>query len=212
MRPVEGAGIEAFSGAVKLLEFEGPGALAVDELVIDVKSAGVGNWDEIARVGGWDLGRRPPMALGVQAAGIVRAVGADAGGFKVGDLVLTHSAPFRYQGAWAQHFVVPVAAVAAQPPGVPFDAAGGFPVPALTADQALRDGIALGPGQTVLINGAGGVTGNLLVQLAAIAGAKVIATAGAKSANRAQQAGAALVVAYVRRGSEGGTVVLSVDG
>ena len=193
---MKGAGIETFSGAVKLLDFEEPGALAEDELLIDVKAAGVGNWDEIARVGGWDLGRRPPMALGVQAAGIVRAVGSEIGGFKVGQRVLTHSAPFRRQGAWAQQFIVPVVAVALQPDAVPFDAAGGFPVPALTADQALRDGIALEPGQTVLINGAGGVTGNLLVQLAAISGAKVMATASAKSAKRAQQSGAALVVDY----------------
>jgi NADPH:quinone reductase-like Zn-dependent oxidoreductase len=193
---VRGAGIEAFSGAVKLLNLEEPRAVAQDELLIDVKVAGVGNWDEIARVGGWDLGRRPPMALGVEAAGIVRAVGRDAGGFKVGDRALAHSAPFRHQGAWAQQFIVPAAAAALLPEAVPFEAAGGFPVPALTADQSLRDCIALVPGQTVLINGAGGVTGNLLVQLAAISGAKVIATASAKSAKRAQQSGAALVVDY----------------
>ena len=114
----------------------------------------------------------------------------------MGQRVLTHSAPLRRQGAWAQQFIVPVAAVALQPDAVPYEAAGGFPVPALTADQALRDGIALGPGQTVLINGAGGVTGNLLVQLAAISGAKVVAAASAKSAKRAQQSGAALVVDY----------------
>jgi NADPH:quinone reductase-like Zn-dependent oxidoreductase len=133
---VDGAGIEAFSRPVKLLDFEEPGALADDELLLDVNVAGVGNWDEIARVGGWDLGRQPPIALGVQAAGTVRAVGGKAGGFRVGDRVLTHSAPFRYQGAWSQYFVVPEAAVAVLPEAVPLEAAGGFPVPALTADQA----------------------------------------------------------------------------
>jgi NADPH:quinone reductase-like Zn-dependent oxidoreductase len=46
----------------------------------------------------------------------------------------------------------------------------------------------------VLINGAGGVTGNLLVQLAAVSGANVIAAASPASANRAQHSGAALVV------------------
>jgi hypothetical protein len=40
-------------------------------------AAGVGNWDEIVRVGDWDVGRRPPLALGVEAAGIVDAVGED---------------------------------------------------------------------------------------------------------------------------------------
>jgi NADPH:quinone reductase-like Zn-dependent oxidoreductase len=196
MRRVKGAGIEIFSGPVKVLDFEEPRALEDDELLIDVHAAGVGNWDEIARVGGWDLGRQPPMALGVQAVGVVRAVGSDPSRFKVGDRVLAHSAPFRDQGTWAQQFIVPAVAAASQPEAVPFEAAGGFPVPALTADQALHDGIAVAPGQTVLINGAGGVTGNLLVQLADMAGARVIATASAKSAKRAQESGATLVVDY----------------
>ena len=55
--------------------------------------------------------------------------------------------------------------------------AGALPVPALTADQAL-DAVAAGPGQTVLVNGASGVTGGLPVQLAVQRGARVIATAG----------------------------------
>jgi len=39
--------------------------------LIDVRACGVGNWDEFARAGDWDLGTRPPMALGVEAAGLV---------------------------------------------------------------------------------------------------------------------------------------------
>ena len=44
---------------------------------------GVGNWDETARTGGWGLGRRPPMALGAEAAGVVAAVSRPA--FGAGD-------------------------------------------------------------------------------------------------------------------------------
>jgi NADPH:quinone reductase-like Zn-dependent oxidoreductase len=193
---VKGAGIEAFSDDVRLLNLGDPRTLEADELLIDVQAAGVGNWDEIARVGGWDLGRRPPMALGVQAAGLALAIGRDVGGFQVGDRVLAHSAPLRDQGAWAQQFIVPASAAARLPATVPFERAGGFPVPALTADQALHDGIAVARGQTVLVHGAGGVTGNLLVQIAAISGAKVIATASPSSARRAEQSGAGLVVDY----------------
>ncbi len=136
------------------------------------------------------------MVLGVQAAGVARAVGPDASRFNVGDRVLAHSAPFRDQGAWAQQFIVPATAAAKLPATVSFERAGGFPVPALTADQALHDGIAVRRGHTVLVNGAGGVTGNLLVQTAAVSGAKVIATASPTSAKRAEQSGAALVVDY----------------
>jgi NADPH:quinone reductase-like Zn-dependent oxidoreductase len=45
--------------------------LRPDEVLLEVASCGVGNWDEIARTGGWDLGRDPPMALGVEAAGTI---------------------------------------------------------------------------------------------------------------------------------------------
>jgi NADPH:quinone reductase-like Zn-dependent oxidoreductase len=48
----------------------------------------------------------------------------------------------------------------------------------------------------VLVNGAGGVTGNLLLQIAAISGTKVIATASAESASRAEESGATLVLDY----------------
>jgi NADPH:quinone reductase-like Zn-dependent oxidoreductase len=196
MRSVKGAGIEAFSAEVKPLELGDPRALESDELLVDVQAAGVGNWDEIARVGRWDLGRRPPMSLGVQAAGVALAVGREADQFKVGDRVLVQSAPFRDQGAWAEQFIVPATTAAQLPEPVPFEPAGGFPVPALTADQALRDGTAVSGGQTVLVNGAGGVTGNLLVQIAALSGARVIATASAQDAKRAERSGAALVVDY----------------
>jgi hypothetical protein len=35
----------------------------------------VGNWDEFVRMGGWDVSAKPPMALGVEAAGAVLAGG-----------------------------------------------------------------------------------------------------------------------------------------
>src|SRR5262249_51629238 len=59
-----------------------------------------------------------------------------------------------------------------------------LPVPALTAEQTIADALRVQAGQTVLVNGAGGVTGGMLVQLAAYRGATVIATAGGGSAGR----------------------------
>jgi NADPH:quinone reductase-like Zn-dependent oxidoreductase len=56
--------------------------------------------------------------------------------------------------------------------------AAALPVPALTADQAIRDALCVRAGEAVLVHGAGGVTGSLVVQLAQLAGARVIATAG----------------------------------
>ena len=62
-------------GEVETLELDDPRPLAADEVLIDVRGAGVGNWDNIIRYGGWDVGTRPPLALGVEAAGVIKAVG-----------------------------------------------------------------------------------------------------------------------------------------
>jgi NADPH:quinone reductase-like Zn-dependent oxidoreductase len=90
MRRMQAAGIDAFGGEVQMLELTAPGQPAPDEVVIAVHAAGVGNWDDIVRLGGWDVGRRPPLALGVEAAGVVYAVGEDVATLAPGDEVLTH--------------------------------------------------------------------------------------------------------------------------
>jgi NADPH:quinone reductase-like Zn-dependent oxidoreductase len=188
------AGIRRYSEPVEPLELPGPGELRPDEVLVEVRSAGVGNWDEIARTGGWDLGRQPPMALGVEVAGVAARAGGAVTGFAAGDRVMTHSLPLRAQGGWAEWFVAAAADVAVVPDAVPFEVAAALPVPALTADQTLRGALGAGPGATVLVNGAGGVTGMLLVALARHLGAEVIATAGAHSAARVSAAGATHVI------------------
>jgi len=191
---LQAAGIRRYSGPVEPLELPGPGELRPDELLVEVGCSGVGNWDEIARTGGWDLGRQPPMALGVEVAGVVAQVGGAVTGFAAGDRVMTHSLPLRAQGGWAEWFVAAATDVALIPDAVPFEVAAALPVPALTADQTLRGALGAGPGTTVLVNGAGGVTGTLLVALAGYLGAEVIATAGARSAALVSAAGAAHVL------------------
>jgi NADPH:quinone reductase-like Zn-dependent oxidoreductase len=193
---VRAAGVRQLNGAVELLELPAPRELRPDEILIEVRACGVGNWDEFVRTGGWDTGTRPPMALGVEAAGIVAAAGVSAGRFAVGDRVATHSVPLREQGAWAGWLIAPAEHCAVLPPGVSFDAGAALPVPALTADQVMGDALKVASGQTVLVNGAGGVTGGMLVQLAAHRGARVIATAGQESAGRVAAMGAASVVDY----------------
>ena len=190
------AGVRRFGGSVEVLELPGPRGVRTDEVLIEVRASGVGNWDEFVRTGDWDLGVRPPMALGVEAAGLVAAVGDQVAGVKPGDRVTTHSVPLRDQGAWAEQFVAAAGHVAVLPPGTSFDAAAALPVPALTADQAIGDELGVRAGQTVLVNGAGGVTGGMLVQLAAHRGAIVIATAGADSAGRVAAMGASTVLDY----------------
>jgi NADPH:quinone reductase-like Zn-dependent oxidoreductase len=196
MRRMQAAGVDAFGGQVHTLELAAPASPAPDEVVISVHAAGVANWDEFVRTGDWDVGREPPLALGVEAAGVVAAVGEDVRSLAAGDQVLTHPVPLRHQGAWAQWLVAPAALVARKPAVVGWEAAAAFPVPALTADQALTQAAPAPVGQWVLVHGAGGVTGGLAVQLAVARGATVVATAGPSSAARVRGWGARVVVDY----------------
>jgi NADPH:quinone reductase-like Zn-dependent oxidoreductase len=177
------AGIRAFGDDVELLEVPEPGAPGPDEVLVRVVVAGVGNWDEIVRRGGWDVGARPPFALGVEAAGIVDQVGRAVVGFKRGDRVLTHALPLRGQGTWAELLLVRAPLLAHVPAALDWPTAAALPVPALTADQAIRDALRVRAGEAVLVHGAGGATGGLVAQLAHRAGARVIATAGRSSAD-----------------------------
>jgi NADPH:quinone reductase-like Zn-dependent oxidoreductase len=190
------AGVRTFGGHVETLEVDEPRALAADEVLIDVRSAGVGNWDNIIRTGGWDVGTGPPLALGVEAAGVIEAVGANPGGFGVDDEVLCHPVPLRGQGTWAPFVIAPVGSLAHKPPEIPWEIAGIFAVPALTAEQVVGEALALQGGETVLVNGASGITGGLIVQLAALRGVDVLATASPRSADRVRGYGACEVFDY----------------
>ena len=196
MRRMQAAGIDAFGGQVQMLELAAPRSPAPDEVVIAVHAAGVGNWDEIVRLGNWDVGRHPPLALGVEAAGVIDAVGEQVTTLARGDGVLTHPLPLRQQGAWAEWLVAPAALVARKPAAVPWETAAAFPVPALTADQALTEAAPAPAGKWLLVHGAGGVTGGLAVQLAVAREATVVATAGPTSSERVRGYGAYLVFDY----------------
>jgi NADPH:quinone reductase-like Zn-dependent oxidoreductase len=190
------AGIRRTGGEVGMIDVPGPRPLAGDEVLIQVRAAGVGNWDEIVRTGGWDVGRRPPMALGVEAAGVVTAVGSMVSDWIPGDEVMTHPLPLRDQGTWAPTLIAPAAVLARKAAGVPWEVAAVFPVPALTAVQVLDEALGVGPGDRLLVNGAGGVTGRLLVSLGSLRGAEVIATAGARSHAPVAALGARHVIDY----------------
>ena len=168
------AGVEQIGSAIQPLELPVPGRPRAGEVLLEVRASGVGNWDEFVRTGGWDTGARPPMALGVEAAGLVVSVGAGVRRLRPGDAVTTHSLP---AGSWAEQFIAAADHVTTVPAGMPMTVAAALPVPALSADQAL-DALAVQPGETVLVHGAGGVTGGVVVRLAAHRGARVIATAG----------------------------------
>ena len=190
------AGIRRLGGRVEMLEVGEPRPLAGDEVLLEVKAAGVANWDEFVRTGGWDVGARPPMALGVEAAGTVLAAGQAVSDWAPGDAVMTHPVPLPDQGTWAPRLIARAGLLARKPDQVTWQAAAAFPVPALTAGQVLGDALNLHAGERLLVHGAGGVTGGLLVALAVLRGAQVIATAGRASRQRVGALGARHVIDY----------------
>jgi NADPH:quinone reductase-like Zn-dependent oxidoreductase len=189
------AGIEHWGDPVEAIEVGDP-APREGEVLIAVRAAGAGNWDDIVRTGGWDVGRTPPMALGVEAAGVVAALGSGVERWSVGDEVLTHPLPLVDQGTWSPLLAARADLLVRKPPEISWACAGAFPVPALTAVQVVDEALRLKDGDRVLVNGAAGVTGSLIVSLALLRGAHVVATAGPTSRERVIAAGAATVVDY----------------
>ncbi len=189
------AGIRRLGAQVEMIEVGEPRPLAGDEVLLEVRAAGVANWDEFVRTGGWDVGARPPMALGVAAAGTVMTAGPAVRDWAPGDAVMTHPVPLRDQGTWAPRLIAPAGLLARKPPGASWEAAAAFPVPALTAEQVLG-ALNIHAGEQLLIHGAGGVTGGLLVALAVLRGAEVIATAGPASQQRVAALGARHIIDY----------------
>src|SRR5213078_4334633 len=97
----------------------------------------------------------------------VVAAGSGVAELREADEVMTHPLPLRRHGTWAGRVLAPAATVAARPPEASWEAAAAFPIPALTAAQTLDEALGIESGGWVVVNGAGGVTGGLLVQFAA---------------------------------------------
>src|SRR5216110_455984 len=160
------AGIRARGEPVEILEVDELAPPSAGEVLIDVAASGVGKWDELVRIGSWRIGGPVPMALGTAAAGTVAAAGSGVAEVGEGDEVITHPLPLRRHGTWAGRVLAPAATIAVRPPEASWEAGGAFPIPALTAAQALDEGLGIESDGWVVVNGAGGVTGGLLVQLA----------------------------------------------
>jgi NADPH2:quinone reductase len=127
-----------------------------------------------------------PVVLGRDYAGVVEQVGPAVTGYAPGDEVygwLPHANPTVHDGSWAELIAVPhEQSVARRPATVEVRQAGAAPLAALTALGA-HDALDLGEGATVLVVGASGGVGSFAVQLAAHAGATVLAPGLAEDAD-----------------------------
>ncbi|MGH6861374.1 MAG: zinc-binding dehydrogenase [Phyllobacterium sp.] len=131
--------------------------------------------------------------VGVDGAGVIEALGDGVSTVRVGDAVAWH-ANLNSQGVLADHAVADAHVLSPIPRGVSFEAAAAMPCAGMTAYQALIRKAKLQPGETVLVQGAGGAVGGFAVQIAKYAGAKVIALARPEQDERVRQLGADVVI------------------
>lgn len=166
---------------------------AAGEVRIEVKAAAVNPTDMLLRA----AGTNDPTSLvvpGMDAAGIVEAVGPDVTRLRVGDKVMAAVSPRRPDGgAQAQYIVVPAASVVPIPEGVSIAEAATLPMNGLTALRAL-DLAALGEGQTLAVSGGAGLLAHYAIAAAKRRGIKVIADAKPEETDLVRRYGADIVI------------------
>jgi NADPH:quinone reductase len=187
--------------AVQVTELTGPAALRIVEvdepvadgenLLVDVKAAGVSFPELLQTRGQYQLKLDPPFVLGGELSGVVRDAPAGSG-FAAGDRV-TALAPFG--GAFAEVALVPSMAAFKLPDALDFGQGAGYCMNYHTAHFALARRAALQAGETLLVHGAAGGTGTAAIQVGKGLGARVIAVVSTdEKAEVARAAGADEVV------------------
>jgi len=146
------------------------------DLRIEVRATAVNRADLLQRVG-----RYPPPAgasdiLGLECAGVVSEVGADARGWRVGDRAMA----LLPGGGYAEEVVVDAGSAMHVPDALSDEEAAALPEVFLTAFLNLFLLAKLRDGETVLIHGGGSGVGTAATTLAKLAGARVIVTAGSQ--------------------------------
>lgn len=167
-----------FGSAPALIDIDTPEP-AVGEVRVRVRAAAVNGFD-LAVVNGYVQGlmdHRFPVVLGKDFAGTVDAVGPGVSGYTVGDRVFgVVTKPFLGDGSFGDFVTVPVSVgLAKLPESVGFAEGAALGLAGTAAMDSLA-AAGLAAGSTVLIVGATGGVGNQAIQLAAAAGARVIAT------------------------------------
>ena len=177
---------------------------APQEVLVRIQAASLNPVDfKVAAVGSdqWSY----PHILGVDAAGVIEQVGADAAdppplrsgatGWKPGDRVL-YLTNWRRQGNYAELNTVPSHTLARLPTSVSYTDAAAVPCAGLTAYNALHRRLHCKAGDLVLIHGGSGAVGGFAIQLAKRVGATVVTTCSVANRDYVRQLGADEVIDY----------------
>lgn len=173
-----------FDSAPTLLDLPVPEP-AEGEVRVRIAAASVNGFDLSVASGALKdmMEHRLPVVLGKDFAGTVDAVGAGVDDYRVGDAVFgVVTKPYLGDGSFGEHVVLPTeVGIAHLPEGIDLVEAAALGLAGAAALQAV-EAAAIRSGESVLVVGATGGVGTRAVQLAAAAGAQVLATAGTDAA------------------------------
>ena len=172
--------------AIRIHELGGPGVLQPESVQVEqpgpeelrIRHTAIGlNYIDVYFRTGVYAGPDLPFVPGIEAAGVVEAVGDDVSEFAIGDRVAYASGPL---GAYAGTRLMPADRVVALPENVDDRTAAAVLLKGMTAQYLLKQTRPVGPGDTILFHAAAGGVGLLACQWAHHLGATVIGTVGSR--------------------------------
>ena len=179
-----------------------PPAVGDDDVLVRVRATCVNTPDWITVAGvpyalRLQTGLRRPKSpvRGTDFAGVVEAVGSGVTDIDPGDEVFgsAWTGSMATVGTYAELTVAPAQQMIRKPAGLSFEEAAGSVMSGITALSAMRDVAQVGPGTSVLVNGASGGVGTLAVQVARALGAEVTGVCSTRNAELVRSLGADVV-------------------
>jgi NADPH:quinone reductase-like Zn-dependent oxidoreductase len=184
------------------------------DVLVAIRAASVNGFDVYQASGGLTgmMEHRFPTVIGRDLAGVVEAVGSEAGDFAAGDEVFgfVPSAPPLEHGTFAEQISADSLVLARKPATLDFETAAALPL-AGSAALDLLEAVDVKEGQTLLVVGATGGVGSFVVQLAGMRGATVIATARPDE-NALRDLGASQTIDYSAGGVADAVLAAYPDG
>jgi NADPH:quinone reductase-like Zn-dependent oxidoreductase len=176
-----------------------------NEVLVRIRAVSINDWD-------WGLLqdsfanrlmaglRRRPRIVGSDVAGLIESVGQEVKRFKPGDAVFGDLSRFGFGGfgGFAEYVCARENSLAMKPERMTFDQAAAIPQAGMLALQGLLAGGPLRPGQTILINGAGGGVGTFAIQLARLQDVEVTGVDSAAKLDMMRSLGFHHVIDYRR--------------
>lgn len=165
------------AGVLRYNEVNNPSRCGNDQVLIRLMSIGINPIDIKIRLAPERFPVTLPVIPGCDGAGIVEAAGSNVQNFKPGDEVYFSQPGFNNrQGTYAEYVLVDASLLALKPQSLSFAEAAAAPLVFITAWEALHDRAHLISGQKILIHAGAGGVGHAAIQLAKLAGARVITT------------------------------------